>query len=389
MPDPGKSFTIPASAVPVADSGESSNPKPPEHGIALSLSGGGYRAMMFHAGAVIRLNECGILSKLQRISSVSGGSITAGALALAWLHLRFNGTGVADNLDELVIRPVRKLASHTIDIGSVLLGVLGPGTVADKIAHYYRKYLFGKSTLQDLPDHPRFVFNATNVQSKSLWRFSKAYMRDWRVGKVPNPKIELAIAVAASSAFPPVLSPVELDLKESDYETNSGAGLQRPPFTTQVVLTDGGVYDNLGLETVWKRYDTVLVSDAGGVYGAEEDPERDWFGHTHRVFDLIDNQVRSLRKRQVIDSFQNGSRQGCYWGIWTDIANYQLPSALNAPYQKTAVIAGTPTRLKALDSSSQEKLINWGYAVCDAALRRHFDPALPAPSAFPFPVGVG
>ncbi len=51
------------------------------------LSGGGYRAMVFHVGALWRLNEVGLLSKLKRVSSVSGGSITAGSLALAWKNL--------------------------------------------------------------------------------------------------------------------------------------------------------------------------------------------------------------------------------------------------------------------------------------------------------------
>jgi NTE family protein len=389
MPDQQKSFFIPSSAPPVADLERSGEARPVEHGIALCLSGGGHRAMVFHAGALIRLNEAGLLSKLDRVSSVSGGSISAGVLGLAWARLQFDASGKSANFDELVIQPIRNLAVHTIDVSSVLLGVFGPGTVADKIAGYYRKYLFQHATLQDLPDRPRFVFNATNVQSKSLWRFSKNYMRDWRVGEVRNPNIELAIAVGASSAFPPVLSPLELDLKESDYVPNSGDGLQHAPFTTQVVLTDGGVYDNLGLETAWKRYDTILVSDAGGLYAAEEDPDRDWLNHARRVLDLIDNQVRSLRKRQVIESFQNGSRKGCYWGIWTDISNYQLTTAMNAPYAKTAMIASTPTRLKALDESSQEKLMNWGYAVCDAAIRKHYDSNLPMPAAFPFPGGVG
>jgi NTE family protein len=52
--------------------------------MGLCLSGGGYRAMPFHLGAVWRLNEFGLLRKLVRISSVSGGSITAGVLGLAW-----------------------------------------------------------------------------------------------------------------------------------------------------------------------------------------------------------------------------------------------------------------------------------------------------------------
>lgn len=47
-----------------------------EQGIGLCLSGGGYRAMIFHLGALIRLNESGYLFQLKRISSVSGGSIT-------------------------------------------------------------------------------------------------------------------------------------------------------------------------------------------------------------------------------------------------------------------------------------------------------------------------
>jgi NTE family protein len=136
------------------------------------------------------------------------------------------------------------------------------------------KYLFDDTTLQDIVDEvpgesPCFVFNATNVQSGVLWRFMKPYMRDYRVGKVKNPTIDLAVAVAASSAFPPVLSAVDLD--PEDFTPGSGTDLQAEEFRTQVVLTDGGVYDNLGLETAWKRYKTILVSDAGGGFAAEAD----------------------------------------------------------------------------------------------------------------------
>ena len=92
------------------------------------------------------------------------------------------------------------------------------------------------------------MINATNVQSGALWRFEKPYMRDWRVGEVKNPTVKLAVAVGASSAFPPVLSPAELELDNASFTPNSGADLQSPPFTTDVLLTDGGVYDNLGLE---------------------------------------------------------------------------------------------------------------------------------------------
>jgi NTE family protein len=59
-----------------------------EPGIGIAVSGGGFRAMLFHVGAFMRLNELGILSKAERISSVSGGSIAAGFLAKPW-----NGLG--------------------------------------------------------------------------------------------------------------------------------------------------------------------------------------------------------------------------------------------------------------------------------------------------------
>jgi NTE family protein len=149
------------------------------------------------------------------------------------------------------------------------------------------------------------------------------------------------------------------------------------------------VYDNLGLETAWKAYDTILVSDAGGKMQPEEEPKSDWGRHAYRVLGLIDNQVRSLRQRQVVGSFQSGARKGAYWGIRTDIAHYELPSALPCPHEKTLRLAETPTRLKRLPDDLQERLINWGYAVCDAALRKHVDGTLPKPVGFPYPaVGV-
>lgn len=359
----------------------------PKPGIALCLSGGGYRAMVFHLGALWRLNQLGFLKKLARISSVSGGSITAGVLALAWKELTFNEAGVAGNLEELVVKPIRRFANNTIDSASIIKGILLPRhTISDEVTDTYREHLFGNATLQDLPDDtgPRFVINATNVQSKVLWRFSRPFMGDYRVGLVRNPTIEIAFAVAASSAFPPFLSPAQLDLHPSDFDPGTVI-LRDDAYRTNVVLTDGGVYDNLGLETAWKAFDTILVSDGGTATGDEPDPDRDWARHTYRTINLLDEQVRSLRKRQVIASYKLGIRKGAYWGVRTNIADYQLPDAMNCPFTQTLKLADIATRLKALDATLQEQIINWGYAVCDAALRKHVDTTLPAPIAFPYP----
>jgi NTE family protein len=366
--------------------------------IALCLSGGGYRAMLFHVGALWRLTETGLLAKLDRVSSVSGGSITAGCLALAWDRIAPGTAGAGDRFRALVVAPVRKLAGKTVDEWSVFGGILTPGVaVSDLVARSYRDVLFGDKTLQDLPDAPRFVINATNVQSGALWRFMKPYMRDYLVGEVKDPDVPLATAVAASSAFPPVLSPVRLSLDPASFTPGSGRpdpeggpGLQREPFTSEIVLSDGGVYDNLGLETAWKRCRTILVSDAGAKIAPDPEPAFDWARHSMRVLDLIDNQVRSLRKRQLIDSYREAPgtpnhREGAYWGIRTDIADYGLADPLPCPPDRTRALAEVPTRLKRMEPVLQERLINWGYAVCDAAVRAHVAPETPPPEGFPYP----
>jgi NTE family protein len=361
----------------------------PAPGIGLCLSGGGYRAMMFHAGVIWRLYESGVLRKVDRISSVSGGSITSGMLALKWRELSFDPAKLKNDFVPKVIAPLRGLADETLDVEAVLIGLFLPGSISDRVVAAYKKHLYGDATLQDLPDAPRFIYNATNIQTGVLWRFSKPYMRDYLVGEVKNPTVPLAKAIAASSAFPPVLSPVELRVDPKSFTPNSGT-LQKKPFNSKVMLGDGGIYDNLGLETVWKRYQTVLVSDAGTKLEVEEEPKSDWARHSFRVLSLIDSQVRALRKRQVIGSYtappaDANHRKGAYWGIRADIANYQLPNTLPCPHDRTLELAATPTRLERMDDELQERLINWGYAVSDAALRKHVNPAIAASTAFPYP----
>lgn len=368
--------------------GEAPDEQPAE-AIGLCLSGGGYRAMLFHLGAVWRLNELGMLRDLDRVSSVSGGSITAAVMGMNWSRLEFDAAGVGQGLRAAVVDPIRRLAGRTIDLPAVLRGLLTLGLSGSQAAPLYRR-IFGAATLQDLPARPRFVINATSLQSGVLWRFTRAYMADYRVGRIPNPKTPLAVAVAASAAFPPFLSPVYLHTSPQDFLAGSGGDLARPPYTSRAVLTDGGVYDNLGLETAWKRCRTILISDGGGSSGPSPNPSAFWPLQTYRVLMTIDNQVGALRKRQAIDGFISHARQGTYWGIASHIDDYQLADAMPAPAADTQRLAAVATRLKALDSGVQERLINWGYAICDAAIRKHVDPGRPAPRGFPYPAaGVG
>jgi NTE family protein len=353
--------------------------------------------MVFHLGALIRLNEVGLLSKLSRVSSVSGGSITAAYLGLRWKDLAFDRNGRAAGLD-LVVDKVREMAGTSIDAGAIIGGILLPGSISDRVARAYDETLYQGATLVDFPGEgagPRFVINATNVQSAAVWRFSRPYMGDYRVGLVPNPMVKLSIAVAASSAFPPVLSPLELPI-EDPFDPAFDGDLKESAYRGSVVLSDGGVYDNLSLETAFKRYQTILVSDGGQNVAAEEDPAHDWARHSIRILDIVDNQVRSLRKRQLIDAFDKKERTGTYWGIRTLFSKYRAPTdPLGCSRRDPTVLAETPTRLQAMPDVLQEKLINWGYAITDAALRVHFGQDLrtkygvtiPDPTRFPYPRG--
>src|SRR5437870_5747997 len=212
-------------------------PRTPDRGIAICLSGGGYRAMLFHVGALWRLQELGFLNctasapraadlgPLARVSSVSGGSITAAMLALKWDACRTSDPDPSVRravFEQNVVAPIRAFSQVSIAgfDASGVLGLLGaivlPGSVNDYVIRAYRKHLYGDATLQDLPDEPRFVINASNLQSGAVWRFMKPYIRDWRVGEIRNPRlVPLAQAAAASSYFLPPLSPAILQFDSS------------------------------------------------------------------------------------------------------------------------------------------------------------------------------
>lgn len=372
-----------AARCPVEAPGRADRLARPEAGVGLALSGGGYRAMLFHLGALWRLNEVGWLPRLDRIAGVSGGAITAAALGVAWRRLGFREDGVGSLFSAAVAAPVLSLAGETLDAGAVVAGLLGPGSPNERLATAYDDHLFRGTRMSDFPARPQVVIVAASVQTGLPWTFGRDRAGGPRVGEALLPDIRLADAVAASTAFPPVLSPAVVELDPAAFDP-VGGDLAKPPFTARAVLTDGGAYDNLGLETVWTTCRTVLISDAGMELEPEGRPRRDWPRHAWRVVEVIDHQVRTLRKRQAVAGFVAGDRDGAYWGIRSDVAHFPLDDPLPCPRERTLRLARTPTRLARLPRRRRERLVNWGYAACDAALRAHVDPSLPDPAGFPY-----
>src|SRR5690348_11440129 len=150
--------------------------------LGLALSGGGFRAVLFHVGALWRLAELGILSRIDRISSVSGGSIVSGRLAEIWDQFAQGPT--VERYVELVAEPLDHFCTKMVDAVAISRGALSPSrTAADVLEGIYAKDLFAKR-LDQIVDHPTFVFNSTNMQTGRSFRFSKKHLADWRLGLI-------------------------------------------------------------------------------------------------------------------------------------------------------------------------------------------------------------
>lgn len=369
--------------------------------LGLALSGGGFRATLFGLGSLWRLNELGLLSALDRITSVSGGSILAGYLGYKWRALRFSH-GIAQNFADEVVSPLRQFCIQTIDTPSGIKGILSPfRSAGDFLTSRYDKDLFHKATLRDLPIGPSasnasmgpdFVIYATNMQTGRSFRFTQEYVADYYLGINRTAAIPLACAVAASSAFPPIFSPIKLETNPQGWEGGTLKQDDLRNLQRKIVLADGGVYDNMGLEALLHRdkataknhFDIVLVSDAGAPFEIISSPWGDYISQLARVRNILIDQTRALRKQYFVEDLAANRRSGAYWGIGTAIDDYSIP-ALTKDSPTTESLKSVRTRLNAFSPEEQGQLINWGYALADAAIRKYVIPTAPAATQWPVP----
>ena len=263
--------------------------------LGLALSGGGFRAAGFHLGVFRKLHELGLLWKLDLLTCVSGGSIAGAFLACRW--------GEDDALERLDTY----LRTTSIAVASVIGGVLDPfHSRLDKLAETYERDLYGQRTLGTLQGGPRLYLNATNLATGNMFFFATgggkpAEMGEWELGAVPAPDFRLSRAVAASSAFPPVFPPLRMD--RADYPSAQ---------VDFVCLTDGGVYDNLGVNPLMRKrnaLDYLIVSDAGKPFAIDERPTESGAAVLVEAIDILMEQVRGLQfKRLELNATAGGAK---------------------------------------------------------------------------------
>jgi len=339
--------------------------------VGLSLSGGGYRATLFHLGALRRLNEFGILQKLTTVSSVSGGSILNGFLAARLPKPLAAGI---DDFENDASNPMRDFCS--LDIRRWLaLEVVIPGTHnSTGLAKQYDKHLTAGKMLSQIPAVPVHVFCSTDLAYGVNWTFTKETCGDYQAGRQATPSDwPVSIAVAASSCFPPVFKPLHLNLDPEALEGGKDQSPKRDKFIRELTFSDGGVYDNLGLEPIWKSHETVLTSDGGALFPVGGDSGFAW--EIGRYIGIPENQALALRKRWLISNFIAGQMRGTYWGIGGTVAEYGFEQGYSEELVK-GFIATIRTDLDRFSEAESCVLENHGYTLVDAAIRKHV-PDLP------------
>jgi NTE family protein len=366
-------------------------PRESRRGIGICLSGGGYRATLFHMGALRRLNELGVLAHadLRTISSVSGGSITSAFLALAFQwplrsivspqdwKARFSG-------------PLRDFTRRNIRDGAFFKSILPGRTAVGGLAERYDTALRqlagtpGPVRLGSVPSSPGFTFCATDLAFGVNWESTAREIGDYQAGYVPTPDSwTVGLAVAASSCFPPVFQPLEVPFQLGEWERGKAKSTNEPKWRAAMQnlrLTDGGDYDNMGTEPVWKDHSFVLVSDAGGLFDFQADKDLLW--RIQRYQAVQELQTRALRKRWLIASFEQGVMDGSYWSTGSARCRYDEHDL--SGYSKDLaqdVIAEIRTDLDAFSDAEAAVLENHGYLLADKAVLTHCPEVARTPSA--------
>ena len=357
------------------EQGDSYLPRSPKQrqGIGLCLSGGGYRAALFHAGALRRLAELGVLShrKFRTVSSVSGGSIAAAFLALAF-EWPLQDVPSKVEWDDRFAGPLRALTRQDIRTGAVVQGFLPWVSAVRKLAKRYDRALGGTRPLSELPD--LFVLCATDLAFGVNWEFTSETVGDYQAGYVKSPPDwSIGLAVAASSCFPPVFQPLKVPCDLGAWQRGTAQSESPGKWAAAMKdlrLTDGGNYDNMGLEPVWKDHASVLVSDAGGIFDFQAD--KNLFRRVKRYVSIQERQTRALRKRWLIANFKRGLMNGAYWS--TSSTRYRYDAGDSTGYSKTLareVISEIRTDLDRFSDAEAAVLENHGYFLADMAVKTH------------------
>ena len=370
--------------------------------IGLALSGGGLRATIFHLGVLTRLARQSLLEDISFISTVSGGSLLV-ALVRACSGNAWPSSGTF--LQQTIPKGRRLLTARSLERACFQCSVRSPWMLRAGRAVALARALQGcwsvSGLLSDLPDNPRWIINATCYETGKNWRFMKRRMGDYITGYVASPRLPIAHAVAASSAVPGLIGTLKIDTGRFDwfiYNKENITQSRTPRFRT-ITLWDGGVYDNLGMEALFKpsgtyrdEFDFLIVSDASAPLRIKTRI----FRAPLRLLLIAADQVRSVRARSLVSHLQDNPGTGVYLKMGN--TEERIYHAANRPamveyiaddsliFSQVREATRIGTRLRRFTKQEYDLLFAHGYQVADATLSAYCsDRFKPAPLAILHP----
>lgn len=363
--------------------------------VGLALSGGGVRAAVFHLGVLQCLASRGALEAVTRLSTVSGGSLV---IAAVLAHSGGEWPSSTDYSEKTY--PALRTLLTTRDLFSIAaLGFSGAlrhgfhllNRRADILVDLLRRQWGISAKLSDLPETPIWWINTTCIETGKNWRFSKREMGDWKFGRHYAPPFTVAEAVAASAAVPYAIGALEFVVPKTGwYETDPASRTPRShktPPSSVVHLWDGGAYENLGIEPLYKESrglidcDFLICSDASGpLVSSPSRPLADLLKGrlaSPRLFDIASDQIRSLRSRMVMGAISRDEIKGVLVRMGNPTRGFDLKSGTERratsydDFLSDAEVAratGHPTDLNSLAPASFDRIARHGYEIADLTL---------------------
>ncbi|MGH7651927.1 MAG: patatin-like phospholipase family protein [Gemmatimonadaceae bacterium] len=350
--------------------------KGPQIRIGLALSGGGFRASAFHLGVLKRLEEFGILCRIEMLSCVSGGSLTGSLYALRCAQSGRGAPG-AFSVDALIaeLYPVvtenlraRALFGNPLRGLQALASVVSPriSRIGLMVAELDRQ-LYKGATLDMLPSW--IVINATNLRTGKAWKFFDTRAGDYLTGATDKTsKIRIAQAVAASAAYPLLTDSYAFVTRWEDLRADlltgdrwervaqgrpGGVSPWRERYgkakgTVVFPLVDGGLYDNEGANGL--RGSKVTHAILSGVTAPESDHQAGFgFRRLLRLVEVMHSRLGAAT-RQLTHEMTHGvsprDAEIAADSLASDLQN--LSESEELPQSLRARLAGFARRAKAI-----------------------------------------
>lgn len=361
--------------------------------IGLALSGGGSRAIAFHLGCLRALNDFGLLDRIDMLSTISGGSLIGAYFA-------YNPHKSFSEFDADICQFLRKGFHRSIALELAKAGNLircGTNLIASKASTFLSRIRKNEQTIQRYPSRtdmfhrvlqrdvfpnltmssPRrhsieVVIGACELRTGSAFRFGNSKSGGWRHGEMVDWNVEVGFATAASAAYPVFLPALDRTwrFRKGEKETNH-----------RVLITDGGIYDNLGLQVLEPGRDSnislhtfpcdyLIVCNAGQGQESGTGVPLGFLPRVSRSFEIVHRRVQDSAMHRLHESKRAGQIKG-FVLPYLGQQDSSLPCKPSDLVPRSEVV-NYPTNFAAMDEEWIKKLAGRGEQLTRALVDYYF-----------------